>query len=185
MIPSVLVCKEIWDEYDLPPEKRRHVLAVWSVVDVMIHCALKQAITVNKELLDAATLLHDIDKNVQKLPGENHPDACIRIIKKHGYDELIPVIRAHPLHTITDPVIKPSTIEERMLYVADKMTKFEPIGIEKRFQLWMAEDPSTDEKMIIQSCFQPAKQLSDSLLSDLGITEKELISRSIFTLPVR
>ncbi len=178
MIPTPTQCFSLWDTYHLSDDKRTHIRAVWEVVLVMEEAAGKQHIDVDCALLDGATLLHDIDKNVPKLEGEEHPDACIRIMKHHGYDELIPLIRSHPLHAILDPVLAPKTIEETMLYVADKMTKYRPIGLEERFALWKKEQMTQIQQEMLNRSYEPAKRLASGLWYTIAVSESEVMSVS-------
>jgi len=144
----------------------------------MEHAAQKKGIKLDTSCLDAATLLHDIDKNTVKLPGEQHPDACIRIVRAHGYDELVPLIRSHPLHSVLDPAICPKTVEEIILYVADKITKYEPIGLEARFALWKREPMAPGGQDILSRSYLPARQLAHSLWKRLGVGEKDVLRKS-------
>jgi len=144
----------------------------------MEHTAEKKGIKLDSSRLDAATLLHDIDKNVPKLQGEQHPDACIRIVRAHSYDELVDLIRSHPLHSVLDSTICPKTVEEIILYVADKITKYEPIGLEARFALWRREPMVPKERDILSRSYLPARQLAHSLWKRLGVSEKDVLEES-------
>ena len=109
MIPSEEEAKKLWDKYKLPKEKRIHVALVAKVA-----MEFAKKIPVNRKLLLAAALLHDIDKAAMKLPGERHPDTAVRILLEEGMDEVAALVRTHPLHAILDPRIAPSTIEEKL-----------------------------------------------------------------------
>lgn len=185
MIPTPQQCFALWDTYYLSDAKRTHIRAVWAVVRTMEDAAKNTHIDVACPVLDAATLLHDIDKNVAKLDGEEHPDACIRIVKRHGYDELVPLIRSHPLHSVLDSRICPHTLEETMLYVADKITKYRPIGLEERFSLWKNEPMTSKQKDILDRSYAPAKTLASDLWHTLKVSEREVISASCRVLEER
>ncbi|MBI4066383.1 HDIG domain-containing protein, partial [Candidatus Gottesmanbacteria bacterium] len=93
MIPAEDQVMQLWDKYDLPEGKRRHVKLVANVARL-----LATKLKINEPLLTAGALLHDIDKNVPKLPGERHPDAGVRILQEEGMGEVASLVKTHPLH---------------------------------------------------------------------------------------
>lgn len=129
---------------------------------------------VNEQLLYAAALLHDIDKNIQKLKGERHPDAGVRVLEQEGMNEVAEVIRTHPLHMILDEKAGPRTIEQQLLFIADKMTKQNFIGLEKRFQLWRTEDKDEISQRILEASYPKVIALRDEILGTAGITEEDI-----------
>jgi len=144
MIPTEDEAKTLWDKYNLPEYKRRHVALVAKVAGFIAtkFDQLGKFDKLDKPLLVAGALLHDIDKNIPKLPGEQHPDTGVRILRKEGMDEVADLVKTHPLHAILDPKITPKTWEEQILFLADKMVKLEIITVDQRFDLWRAENCS-------------------------------------------
>jgi hypothetical protein len=177
MIPSIEQCERVWDTYDFPEIKRIHVRAVWAVACVFIDHIRKThpSLFIHKELIDAACLLHDIDKNVPKLPGERHPDASVRIMKQEGFDELVPVVRRHPLHMILDSEDAPQTVEEKIVYLSDKMAKYEPLGVAGRFALWNDEHLPSEAQKIVDTAYPLVCTLSDELCRMAGMSEDQII----------
>jgi len=168
--------KKLWDKYDLPFKKRLHCQ---KVVEVALYIAKKlrgKEVKIDEQLLSAAALLHDIDKNIEKLPGEHHPDAGVRVLKQEGMDEVAEVIRTHPLHMILDVKNPPKTIEQKILFLSDKMTRYECIGIEKRFLIWKKEDYNEESQAILDTSYPKVIALRDEILGNAGITEEELIT---------
>lgn len=155
MIPTEKQAKALWDKYHLPETKRIHVTLVSSVAIAFA----KKIQYVNIPLLRAAALLHDIDKAIAKNPGEQHPDTAVRILKEEGMDEVAGVVKTHSLHAILVPSIAPKTIEEKLLYLADKMVKYEIIGVDKRFALWRSEDLTDEAISILDRAYPKVKQL--------------------------
>jgi putative nucleotidyltransferase with HDIG domain len=182
MIPDEKTAKMLWDTYDLPHYKRIHCAMVAKVAQILAQKIQFQSLIhhstmhINEQLLYAASLLHDIDKNVEKQKGEHHPDAGVRILKEGGMDDVAEVIRTHPLHTIIYPSAEPKTIEQQILFIADKMTKQTCIGLEARFNLWRQEDMDADSQEILVQSYPKVLALRDTLLEQAGISENELIS---------
>lgn len=176
MIPNEQEIYAIWDTYALPLYKRIHCKKVADVAMMIAqHINAKGNYRVNEPLLFAAALLHDIDKHIEKIAQERHPDAAVRVLRKNGMNEVAEVIRTHPLHMIVDEKTAPKTIEQQLLFLADKMTKSTCIGVDERFALWKKEDIDELSQRILKDSYPKVISLRDSILADAGITEKELI----------
>ncbi len=163
MIPTEEQAKKLWDKYRLPENKRVHVALV---AQVAVSFASKIQ-NVNIPLVRAAGLLHDIDKAAQKLPGEQHPDTAVRILKEEGMEEVAALVKTHPLHAILDPMITPKTWEEKCLYLADKMVKYEILTVDERFDLWRAEDLPENARTILEQAYPKVKLLEREMYAIL------------------
>lgn len=161
MIPTEDQAKTLWDKYALPERKRRHVALVAKAAKYLV-----ANLKINEKLLIAGALLHDIDKNIPKLPGEKHPDAGVRILQEEGMGEVADLVKTHPLHAILDPAIAPKTWEEKLLYLADKMVKDDVIGVDARFRLWNDEHLPEDQQEILDAAYPKVKELEKEV-SDL------------------
>ena len=173
MIPTEDQVKQLWEKYGLPERKRRHVGIVAKVAKYM---ATK--LNINEKLLIAAALLHDIDKNAPKLPGEQHPDAGVRILREEGMGEVADLVKTHPLHAILDPAIAPKTIEEKLLFLADKMVKHEVIGVDARFALWRDEHLPTAEQEVLDAAYPKVKELEKEVLDLIGWEPKRILEET-------
>ena len=125
---------------------------------------------IDEQLLEAATLLHDIDKNIPRREGERHPDTAVRVLKELGYDEIAGIIARHSLHCILDPKITPESWEAKILFLADKMTKYEVIGVDRRFKLWYRENLPPAAVAELKACYPLVKTLEQELFTAAGIT---------------
>lgn len=161
MIPTEVQAKALWDKYQLPEKKRIHVALVTKVA---MDLANKINKPINRPLLLAAGLLHDIDKVIPKLPGERHPDTGVRILREEGMDEVADVVTKHSLHMILDPRTAPKTWEEKLLYLADKMVKQEVIGVDARFALWNNEHLPEEAQRELDLAYPKVKQLEKEIL---------------------
>ncbi len=175
MIPNEAGAKALWDKYNLPDQKRLHVTLVAKVAMFLAEQMNKATKSqINIELLKAAALLHDIDKNVPKLPGEQHPDAAVRVLREEGMDEVANIVKTHPLHAIFDPAIAPATWEEKLLFLADKMVKHEVVGVDRRFALWNAEQLPQKAQDILDRARPKVKELEREISNNIGTPIREL-----------
>lgn len=175
MIPTEVQIKKLWDKYDLPENKRRHVALVTKVAGFLA-TKLNQTIgvSINQSLLTAAALFHDIDKNVTRLPGERHPDTGVRILREEGMEEVAELVKTHPLHAILDSSISPKTWEEKILFLADKMVKYEIITVDKRFELWRAENLPARERDLLEASYPKVEQLEKEIFQKINIKPEEV-----------
>ncbi|MFZ2025488.1 MAG: HD domain-containing protein [Microgenomates group bacterium] len=176
MIPTSDQAIALWQTYALPEQKQKHSLLVARVARwIATQIEQKKGICISKELVYVAGLLHDIDKNISGLPGETHPDCGVRILTELGYDEVAGIVRTHPLHAILDSNIAPKSLEEKIVYLADKMTKYEVISVDERFHLWEAEHITPKEQKVLRAAYPKAKQIEAELCSLMGMDTEEMI----------
>ena len=170
MIPTEDHAKKLWDKYNLPEGKRRHVELVAKVAKY-----LAANLKINEKLLIAGALLHDIDKNILKLPGEKHPDAAVRILREEGMGEVADLVKTHSVHAIADPTIAPKTWEEKLLFLADKMVKQDVIGVDARFRLWNDEHLPKDQQIILDAAYPKVKKLEKEVFDLIGVDPKRIL----------
>ncbi len=176
MIPTEIQAKALWEKYHLPEKKRIHVslvakVALWFAKELR---SKNTEVKIDDRLLNAAALLHDIDKAIPKLPGEGHPDTAVRILQGEGMDEIAAIVKTHSLHAIVDPTICPKTWEERLLYLADKMVKFEVITVDIRFALWRAEDLAAEARMMLDTTYPLVKAWEKEILGMIHVAPEEV-----------
>ena len=172
MIPNESQAKALWEKYQVPAIKRIHLALVARVAMIFA-----EKIPVNKPLLFAAALLHDIDKTAPKLPGERHPDTAVRILRKEEMPEVADVVATHPLHAILDPTISPKTLEEKLLYLSDKMVKYDIVGVDKRFALWNDEHLPPNEQKILDESYPKVKKLEQEVFRLAGIALDDILKK--------
>jgi putative nucleotidyltransferase with HDIG domain len=183
MIPNRQQCLILWDKFKLPSEKRIHVeevtkLALYLASKFVIY---NSKLRINKDLIQAAAMLHDIDKNIKPKEEERHPDTAVRVLNELGLPEVAETVKKHPLHAILDPKIMPQTWEEKIVYLADKMTKYEIIGVDHRFGLWYKENLSQNTVTVLKQAYPQVKKLEAEIYSACKISwhdiEKDLLSK--------
>jgi len=166
----------LWKKFRLPKNKRQHSLHVAKLA-VFFASKLqeKKQIATQTKLLLAAALLHDIDKNIPQREGERHPDTGVRILTEIGMNEVAQVVRTHPLHAICDNQIAPKTWEEKILFLSDKMVKYDIISVDERFSLWKKERWTKKELSMLENSYPKVKELEQFVCGALGLTPTEVI----------
>jgi hypothetical protein len=74
-----------------------------------------------------------------------------------------------------DERIKPTTWEEKLLFLADKMTKYEVITVDERFRLWNEEHLPLKEQQILDAAYPKVKLLEQEVLNLTHLTSEEVI----------
>ena len=101
---------------------------------------------INVPLVEAAALLHDIDKALpanHPLKGLGHADAGAAWLREHGFDELAPSVASHPVMRLTEDEryefwVREATIEERVVAYADKRSRQDVVSLDERFEYWIS-----------------------------------------------
>lgn len=117
-IPSREECYEILKEFEVPDNIIRHIELV-NKIAVFLANKLKQAgVDVNVELVDRASLLHDLDK-MQTLEEGNHGEVTEEILVKKGFPKLGKIALQHRFMEIHNPNLN---WEAKVVNYADKRT---------------------------------------------------------------
>lgn len=166
----------IWNKYKLPDNKRIHVSWVARVagyIGLKVNEVAKESI-VDVELLHTASLLHDIDNGIPFLSGEVHPDAAVRILRTEHLEKVADIVKTHSLSSILDAEIMPKKWEEKVLYIADKMVKYEVITVDKRFALWRKEELPEVARIQLSRCYPLVKQLEYDIFTYIHVDPEHL-----------
>lgn len=177
-MPTNLQINELWKVHGLPHNKQLHCtlvarVSVWFARRLM---DVRSDVHIDIALLTAAALLHDIDKMARKKKGEHHPDAGVRILRKAGFPQVADLIRTHPLHSILDQTISPTTWEQKILYLSDKMIKHTVITVDERFALWREESLPEDAVRVLDMTYPKVKALESELCALIRVDPKDIAS---------
>lgn len=113
-LPSRAECLAQLKKHHTPQHIVEHSLAVNKVANYLADQFNKAGIKVNKDLIDRASLLHDI---VRLTTVGHHAEEGARIFA-HAYPEMAQVMAKHRLSAIIKDSLK--TWEEKIVYYADK-----------------------------------------------------------------
>ncbi len=129
-LPSKEECLRILAGNNTPSNIIEHSKAVCKVAEEIAGNLIKKGIKVNKELVIAASLLHDVERL-----KKNHVIEGASLIRSMGFPEVAGVMSKHSTHKIEDPAQQPRTYEEKIVFYADKRAKGDEIvSLEERFR---------------------------------------------------
>jgi uncharacterized protein len=161
------------------PRLLQHVTVVAELAAFLAHRASQAGLDVDRRLVEAAALLHDIDK---ALPAD-HPDRVLghgqagaAWLAAAGHPELARCVSAHPVMQLTEPGaaewVVSAPLEERIVSYADKRATQRVVSLEKRFARWRRRHPEYVES--IDAAFAMARSLEAGLCREIGVRPEEV-----------
>jgi HD superfamily phosphohydrolase YqeK len=156
-IPAGAQIQNWWDDMQLPSLVRRHCDAVASAAARFGAAFVEGGQIVRMEALRAAGLLHDLFRFLDfqegaahleeeirperskrweeiraQYPRERHESACARFLMEQGFPEIGEIVRTHGL---TLHIAERTTIEQKLLYYADKRIELDDlVTLEERLR---------------------------------------------------
>ena len=131
-IPSHKECMELLDEYNVPENVRKHSFAVNRVAVFLAKKLQEKGIEINIDLVDRATLLHDLDK-IATLKTGDHGQITRKILEERGSSVIGKIIHQHLFIAVVDPGL--NTWEEKVAGYADKRCNEDQIvSLQERFE---------------------------------------------------
>ncbi len=119
-------------EYKVPENIVNHSLVVNKVAMYLTRKLKEAGVKVNEDVVDIASLLHDLDKMYKMRKGEIHGHRSYRTLKNLS-PEIALVVKKHVLGAILNNGLK--TWEEKIVYYADKRVNGTKIVmLEKRYK---------------------------------------------------
>ncbi len=131
-LPTRKQAMELLKEYKMPDNILAHTMQVNRIAKFLARKINENGTKVNLELVDRASILHDLDKHPTLKTG-NHSVLTRKILKEKGFPELADAAANHMLENI----IKKNglqNIEEKIVYYADKRVNHDKIvPLKERF----------------------------------------------------
>lgn len=94
-IPSRQRCLELFREMEMLDHIAAHSLQVCRVALFLADRLAERQVSLNRELIQAAALLHDITKTRSFATGENHAQSGGQLLEQMGYPEVGYIVGCH------------------------------------------------------------------------------------------
>lgn len=158
--------QELIDKYALPDWLRRHSAVVRDVAWELAEALAAHDQNVDVERVIAGAWLHDIGKS-PLLAGDarDHGDLGAYVLAAEGLSDLAELARRHPVYAIRDPGRAPRTLEERIVYYADRRGGVTILSVEERLEEQAERFP--DLAAEIRACREPVLALERELFARL------------------
>ncbi|MBW2997667.1 HDIG domain-containing protein [Candidatus Woesearchaeota archaeon] len=160
-IPSEEECLELMAAMSLAPAILHHSLVVRNVALGLADDLEKRGFLIDRKLVSAAALLHDIMKMGAVFC---HGVEGGEFLRSMGFDEVASVVEKHCLNNLEDPELVPKTNEEKLLMYADlRVNAGKIVTLDERFRAIKERYTPKDPKAL-QEYITFAKQLEWELL---------------------
>ena len=129
--PSKEECLKILKQENVPDNIISHLKAVHDFSMRVCDVLEKRGININKNLVAAGALLHDI----RKTSPNDHIVEGYELVKYLGYPKVANLIKKHGLMHINKGEFVPKTWEEKIVFYADKRFKGDKmVSLDERFE---------------------------------------------------
>jgi putative nucleotidyltransferase with HDIG domain len=142
-IPSREECKKLMVQYSMRPNIVEHSIQVMNV-SLAITDNLKNGVALNRELIIASALLHDITKTRSLTTNERHDISGGELLRGMGFTSIADIVEQHVVFPNYNPQ---GRIEEReIIYYADKRVNHDKIvTIDERVHYLIQRYGDTEE----------------------------------------
>lgn len=142
-IPSRAECEEIMVSYAMQPHIIKHSIQVMNVSLAIID-NLKSGLSLDRDLVVAGALLHDITKTISLEKNENHAVSGGALLRELGFPSTAEVVEQHI--RIVNFRFEEKLEEREVVYYADKRVRHDTIvTIEERMYDIIQRYATTDD----------------------------------------
>ncbi len=170
LIPQKEQCLHLLSRIDMPDHIRDHSMLVCKVALVLTDGLIAAGIHVNRELVRASALLHDITKPRSFKTGENHALTGGQYLTELGYPEVGDIIRQHV--TLDQYVDAATPNEAEVVNYADKRVlhdKVVPLDERMTYILHRYAKTKARQEMLKQ-LWEQTRLLEQRLFAHLNFT---------------
>jgi putative nucleotidyltransferase with HDIG domain len=131
-IPSIEKCYDLMAQYSMLPNIAAHSILVMDVA-LAITDNVKNGVAINRDLIIAASLLHDITKTRSLETKERHALTGGRLLRDLGFNPVAEIVEEHVIIGNID--LQGALDDREIVYYADKRVMHDKIvTIEERLQ---------------------------------------------------
>ena len=123
-IPTRAECEELMARYSMLPNIVAHSLQVMRV-SLVLTDHLKDGVAINRDVIIAAALLHDITKTRSLETKERHDASGGAVLRELGFPRIAEIVEQHIV--IQNLNLKGSLEEREIVYYADKRVMHDTI----------------------------------------------------------
>ena len=174
-VPDRSTVQRLLDAADLPDGIRVHSDGVARVALAAAGLVAEAGIPVDGWLVEAAALLHDIDKPEIRRTGGEHGIVGARRLEAAGYEELAMPVASHPITALLDDERFPIGWPSVLVAVADRHVAQEFLTVDERLDDMKARHPQ--HAVSIEAARRPAHALEAQLAEATGLSTEDLVTR--------
>jgi putative nucleotidyltransferase with HDIG domain len=183
-IPDIATCVRLMDQYRMLDNIRHHSIVVARVADVLFSglqnkSGLSPVVDVDRRLIIAGSLLHDIAKTPCLDGSCDHAAFGAEICERHGYLEIAGIVKEHVILREHDPVRYENGLftAREIVYYADKRVRHAQIvSLEQRLEYIINHYGNNDPNRhtLIRENFDRCLQMEEAMFAFLPFAPIEL-----------
>jgi putative nucleotidyltransferase with HDIG domain len=174
-VPDRETARRLLDEAGLPDGILVHSTGVARVAVAAAGLVAEAQIPIDGALVEAAALLHDIDKVEIRRNGGEHGVVGARRLEALGYPELAMPVASHPVSSLLDDDRYPIGWPSVLVAVADRHVAQEFVTIDERLDDMKRRHPEFAAQ--IESARRPAHALETELAEAVNLPTEALVDR--------
>ncbi len=174
-VPDRFTARRLLDEACLPDGIIVHSEGVARVAVAAAALLAEAQIPIGGALVEAAALLHDIDKVEIRRDGGEHGIVGARKLEAAGYEELAMPVASHPVSCLLDDDRFPRGWPSVVVAIADRHVAQEFMTVDERLDDMKLRHPEFAED--IETARQPAQALEAELADVVGMKVADLVAR--------
>jgi putative nucleotidyltransferase with HDIG domain len=174
-LPDRETVRRLLDESELPEGVRVHSDGVARVAVAAAGLVAESGIPVNGWLVEAAALLHDIDKPEVRRTGGEHGVVGARRLEEAGHEELAMPVASHPVTALLDEDRYPLGWPSVIVAVADRHVAQTFLTVDERLDDMKLRHP--EHAASIEAARRPSHALEAELAEAAGLSVDDLVDR--------
>lgn len=173
-IPSPERCLELMEKMQMMSHIIDHSLMVQRVANTLARCLKDDTPGLNRDLILAGALLHDITKTRSFSTGEKHAQTGGALLARLGYFEVGEIVRQHV--TLDPDVVRRTATEAAIVNYADKRVLHDQVvPLEQRLGYIMERYGTSQNAVVrIKRMWEETLSLERMLFKNLDITPDRL-----------
>lgn len=174
-VPDRDTARRLLDEAGLPDGVVVHSLGVARVAVAAAGLVAEAQIPIDGALVEAAAILHDIDKLETRRTSGEHGIVGARRLEGLGYGELAIPVASHPISCLLDDDRFPIGWPSVLVAVADRHVSQAFMTVDERLDDMKRRHPQYAES--IESARRPAHALEAQVAEAVGLSVDDLVAR--------
>ena len=174
-LPDRETVRRLLAEAQLPDGVRIHSDGVARVAVAAAGLVAESGIPVDGWLVEAAALLHDIDKPEVRRTGGEHGVVAARHLEEAGYPELAMPVASHPVTALLDEDRYPLGWPSVIVAVADRHVAQAFLTVDERLDDMKLRHP--EYAASIEAARRPSHALEAELADAAGLSVDDLVNR--------
>ena len=136
------IAERFFDRYAYPDWLRAHSRLVGAIGAALAGARIAAGDRVDVEAVTLAAFLHDIGRSpLVKGDPREHNELSALILAAEGLPNCVEPARRHAIYTVLDPATAPRTLEEKLVYIADRRGGMRIESLDERAKETAARHP--------------------------------------------